>query len=288
MPGQWRQVMQARLRANWDALKRPGRYQSPPPRVQRVANVGPNGNRAAAVRQPVPAAARQAAAPASLRRAAASPPPPEAPSLPSGRVRIAELAGSMLSAAPLVALLAVPAAAILGIDPSANPQQVAYLYGMALLGTWMALVSSKVLEARKLDMTMQRLISLAAGLGLGAVGIALARSLQLGFGESHQFFGHPKNLEVAYFGGLYTLTAGWSPHVRRDRDARFRFGPILTTALVSAMLIPVWPYERSDGIAIAALIATAVQLVSPWSETASAYARYVRASEKQKRKVKIV
>jgi eukaryotic-like serine/threonine-protein kinase len=288
MPGQWRQVMQARLRANWDALKRPGRYQSPPPRVQRVANVGPNGNRAAAVRQPVPAAARQAAAPASLRRAAASPPPPEAPSLPSGRVRIAELAGSMLSAAPLVALLAVPAAAILGIDPSANPQQVAYLYGMSLLGTWVTLIPSKLLEARKLDMTMRRLIALAAGLGLGAVGIALAQSLQLGFGESHQFFNHTKNLEVAYFGGLYALTAGWWPLVRRDRDSRFRFWPILTTALFSAMFIPVWPYERPDGIAIAALIATAVQLVSPWSEAASAYARYVRASDKQKRKVKIV
>jgi hypothetical protein len=208
--------------------------------------------------------------------------------LPSARVRIAELAGSMLWAAPLVALLAVPAVAILGIDPSTNPQQVAYLYGMSLLGTWMTLIPSKVLEARKVDMTMRRLVSLAAGLGLGAVGIALAQGLQLGFGESHQFFRHPKNLEVAYFGGLGALTAGWWSLVRRDRDARFRFWPILTTALFSAMLIPIWPYERPDGIAIAALIATAVQLVSPWSEAASAYARYVRASDKQKRKVKIV
>src|SRR5262249_11258953 len=143
-------------------------------------------------------------------------PPPEPPSPPSGRVRVAELAGSMLWAAPLVALLAVPATAILDIDLHANPQHVAYLYAMSLLGTWLALILSKVLETRKLDMTLRRVIALAGGVGLGAIGIALAQSLQLGFTESHQFFKHPKNLEVAYFGGLYTLSAGWWSLVRRD------------------------------------------------------------------------
>ena len=54
------------------------------------------------------------------------------------------------------------------------------------------------------------------------------------------------------------------------------------------MLIPFWPYERWDGVYIAVLIAAAVQLVSPWNESAAAYAQYVRASEKQKRKAKVV
>ena len=48
--------------------------------------------------------------------------------MPSGRVRFAELAASMLWAAPLLALLALPAAAALEIDPAQHPQQVAYLY----------------------------------------------------------------------------------------------------------------------------------------------------------------
>jgi len=286
MPGQWRNVMQARLRANWEALRRPGRYQpQPPPRVQRIASAPPNASPRAGVRQPPPL--RQAPPP---RRAAAPPPPapPAPPSLPSGRVRFAELAAAMLWAAPLLALLAVPATAILGIDPSASPQQVAYLYGMALLGTWITLIPSKVLETRALDGTMRRVVALAAGLVVGAIGIALARSLQLGSRESHQFFEQPKNFEVVYFGALYALTAGWSSLARRDRQARFRFWPIVGTTLFSAMLIPVWPYERPDGIAIAALIATAVQLVSPWSEAASLHARYVQASAKQKRKVRTV
>jgi hypothetical protein len=60
--------------------------------------------------------------------------------------------------------------------------------------------------------------------------------------------------------------------------------PVLATALLAATLIPVWPYTRQDGIAIAVLIATTVQLVSPWNETASLYTRYVRATEKQRRK----
>ncbi len=281
MPGQWRQVVQARLRANWEALKRPGRYQpQPQPRVQRVASAPPNAPPRAGVRQPSPL--RQAA-PAPQRSA-----PPAPPDLPSGRVRVAELAGSMLWAAPLLALLAVPATAILGIDPAASPQQVAYLYGMALLGTWITLIPAKVLETRALDGTMRRVVALAAGLVVGAIGIALAQSLQLGSGKSNPFFEQPKNLEVVYFGGLYALTAGWSSLARRDRQARFRFWPILVTTLFAAVLIPVWPYERPDGIAIAALIATAVQLVSPWNEAASLHARYVRASEKQKRKFKAV
>ena len=52
------------------------------------------------------------------------------------------------------------------------------------------------------------------------------------------------------------------------------------------MLIPFWPYERWDGVYIAVLIAAVVQLVSPWNESAAAYAQYIRASEKQRRKAK--
>jgi hypothetical protein len=277
VPSQWRNAMQARLRANWEALRRPGRYQAQPrPRVQRIASAPPNATPRAGVRQPSP-----------LRQAPQQP-APAPPSLPSGRVRFAELAASMLWAAPVLALLAVPAIAILGIDPSSSPQQVAYLYGMSLLGTWITLIPNKVLETRAMDGTTRRLVAFAGGLVVGAIAIALRHILQLGAGEWHQFFGQPKNFEVVYFGGLYALTAGWSSSSRRDRQARFRFWPILVTTLISGMLIPFWPYQRPDGIAIAALIATAVQLVSPWSEAASLYTRYVQASDKQKRKLKTV
>ena len=61
------------------------------------------------------------------------------------------------------------------------------------------------------------------------------------------------------------------------------------TGLLAAILTQFfWPYERWDGVYIAVAIATAVQVVSPWNEAAAAYAQYVRASEKQQRKMKVV
>jgi hypothetical protein len=216
------------------------------------------------------------------------PAPPELPPEPSSRVRLAELTSSMLWATPLLALLLVPAPSLLGIDISSNPQQLAYLFGMALLGTWTALIPNKAIEPRRFDKTTKRLIALAGGLLLGVVGTVFARNVQLGVNVQNAFFSEPRNLETIYFGGLFALTTGWLPSTVRDRKVRFRLGPILWTALLATMLIPFWPYERWDGVYIAVLIAAVVQLVSPWNESAAAYAQYVRASEKQRRKAKVL
>jgi hypothetical protein len=203
--------------------------------------------------------------------------------LPSGRVRFAELAGSMLWAAPLLALLTIPAAAVLGIDPARHPQELAYLYGMALLGTWTTMIPTKALETRRLGLTSRRLIALGAGWLLGCAGMMLARSVRLEGSLQNEFFDNPRALSPVYFGLLYGITGGWASLTARDRKSRFRILPILGTGLLAAALFPFWPYERPDGIAIAALIATTVQIVSPWNKAASLYARYVRASGKQKR-----
>jgi eukaryotic-like serine/threonine-protein kinase len=200
-------------------------------------------------------------------------------------VRLAELTNSMLWAAPLLALLTIPAVALLGIDPASNPQQLAYLYGMSLLGTWFALVPSKVVETRKVDGTNRRLIFLAAGLLLGLVGILLSNSLRLELEPQREFFDQPRNFQVLYFGALYAIMGGWSYVTTRDRSARFQIRPLLWTTMLSGLLVPFWPYTRPDGIAVAVLIAMGVQLVSPWNEAASLYARYVRASVKSKGKV---
>ncbi|MFI5460101.1 MAG: serine/threonine-protein kinase [Isosphaerales bacterium] len=276
--------LKQRLQANWEALRRPGRYTPPPPppaRAQAPRNQGPpqaNGAvRRASYARPVPT---------QPPRRVAAPPPPEPPPLPSSRIRIAELAASMLWAAPLVAILTIPAAAILNIDPSGQPQQLAYLFGMALLGTWTALIPSKVVETRRLDGTSRRLISLVGGLLVGLVGTSLAQNTRLGLNVQYAFFSQPQNLEPVYFGALYTIMVGWLSLATRDRKSRFRISPIIWTGFLSTVLLPFWPYDRQDGIAIAVLIATAVQLVSPWNEAAALYARYVRATEKQTRKGK--
>src|SRR5262249_54802142 len=210
----------------------------------------------------------------------------EPPPLPSGRMRVAELAASMLWAAPLVALLTIPAGAVLSIDATGDFQQLAFLFGMALLGTWTALIPAKIVETRRVDGMSRRLISLACGLMLGLTGTALAQNTRLGLNVQHAFFTQPQSLEPVYFGALYLLTVGWMSLAARDRKARFRFAPILWTTLLSAILIPFCPYDRQDRVAISFLIATSVLVVSPWNEAAALYARYVRAMEKRKRKGK--
>ena len=268
-----------RIRANWQALRRPRDYRSPtpsPPRNQVVmpaASPVVNGTgRQAATARPAP---KQSA-----RRVAS--PPPEPPPLASGRVRTAELAASMLWAAPLVALLAIIAAAFLGIDPTSDPQQLAFLYGITLLGSWTTLASNKVLESRKIDWTNRRLIALASGLVVGGVSLVLAQTLRLDLSPQQAFLDDAGKLGPIYFGALYAIMGSWSSLVARDRTRRFRSMPVLATALLAAMLMPLWPYTRQDEIAIAIMIATTIQLVSPRNEAASLYARYVRATEKQR------
>ena len=280
--GQAGNLIAQRLRANWEALRSPGRYQSPGQPIRSAFTPGDppangTGANAGARRAPSPRAV-----PRLVAAQAPAPPPLSPPPWPSGRVRMAELTASMLWAAPLLALLTIPTMALLGIDPSHNPQQLAYLYGMALLGTWTALIPSKVVETRKLDGTSRRLIFLAAGLLLGVVGILLTHNLRLDLDPQQEFFAEPQSLQVVYFGALYAIMGGWSHVAARDRSARFQIRPILWTTLLSGALVPFWPYTRPDGIAIAVLIALGVQLVSPWNEAASLYTRYVRISSKRK------
>jgi hypothetical protein len=272
-----------RLRANWEALRSPGRYQGPgrPVRAAYTPGASPAngaGARASATPRPAPVP-RPSPRPVVAQ---APTPPPTPPPMPSTRVRMAELTNSMLWAAPVLALLAIPTMALLGIDPSNNPQQLAYLYGMSLVGTWTALVPSKIIETRKIDGTSRRLIFLAAGLLLGVMGILLSHNLRLDMEIQREFFDEPRNLQVVYFGALYAIMAGWSSVATRDRAARFQIRPLLWTTMLSGALMPFWPYTRPDGIAIALLIALGVQVVSPWNEAASLYTRYVRVTAKNK------
>ena len=149
--------------------------------------------------------------PAPRRRPQPPPPPPEPPPVPSGRVRLAELTSSMLWAAPLLALLTVPAPSLLGIDVSTDPQQLAYLFGMALLGTWTALIPNKAIETRRFDKTTKRLIALGGGLLLGVVGAVLAQNVQLGL-----------NVQNAFFSSLGTSSPSTSEACTRSRPAGCR------------------------------------------------------------------
>jgi len=213
------------------------------------------------------------------------------PPLPSGRIRVAELATSMLWAAPMTALLSIPAASLLGISPFEEPQQLAFLVVMALLGTWGILGLGKVLEGRSLEATTRRLLYLGIGLLLGTAGLLFDQGFQLrpippgarhvlvgtGFTPGGMVATSPSEaLEfLIYFAGLF-LTVGWWKLAGRDRKARFRIWPLLVSALLAGVFWPFLPTAQPYGVAVAVLMATVTQLVSPWNEAAAAYARATR------------
>src|SRR5206468_1770610 len=78
-------------------------------------------------------------------------PPPSPPVLPGARVRVAELAGSMLWAAPAAALLALVSAGLLEGDVASHPERLAYLFGLTLLSAWASMLPAKLLEGRGVD-----------------------------------------------------------------------------------------------------------------------------------------
>ncbi|WP_422924084.1 serine/threonine-protein kinase [Singulisphaera sp. PoT] len=253
-----------RLRANWASLRRPVAAR---PAVQH-RGAQQRGRRAP---EPPPAPA---------------PPPP----LPSGRIRVAELATALLWASILTGLCTVGTVAAFGVDlihSSAPPMQALMLFVLALVGSWAVLIQEKALEGRGFERTTRRLANLGVGAMLGATGIVLDEWLRLGPAPwgvfprpSTEFVNwfHPVSMQTSslyylgYFALLFLFSGGWAKLAARDRKKRFRVMPVIGSAVIAGLLLPIWPYAEPYGIAVAAIVPIVTQLVSPWSEAAAAYA----------------
>ena len=280
-----------RLRAAW---QRPApRPQAPQPPPQVRAQVPPARPRPQPQPQPRPQA-RRPQPPVELKPVAPPEPPPP---LPSARVRVAELAGSMLWAAPATAVLAVIAAVWLGVDLNARPEQLVYLYTTALLGTWGVMIPAKALEGRKVDVKLRKLVFLLIGVLVGLAVWVLARWLGVGplptweTGTSDVFFNVagpapvPSALGYAvYFGLIYGLV-GWSWMTARDRSKRFRIVPAAKAALVAGLLGLLWPSPQPMLLAAVGLTALVAQSVTPWNAKAATYARYAARAARANRRV---
>lgn len=263
-----------------------------PPRVQpqpqpRAARRRPIWNPAPRVRPTAPP--RPAPPPVTVRPVSA--PMPPAPPLPSGRVRLAELSGSMLAATPIAAVvsaLCLPAFAPLGIHSPQDPAQLALLFGITLLGAWGVLIPGKLWEGRAVPGSTRRLILLVVGLVVGVAGLALGAWITPGAGVHAQSalidWGSGMGINhalarsagfVAYF-GLAFAVGPWSSLSARDRRARFRFVPTAWTAFSGGLIGMAAPVPQPWGLLILTLIALVVQAVSPWSKAAADHARALR------------
>ncbi|MFO0960741.1 MAG: serine/threonine-protein kinase [Isosphaeraceae bacterium] len=249
--------------------------------------------------QPAPVAVpvRQVPAQAQAPRQPFVPPVPPAPPapapLPDGRFRVAELATSMLAAAPLAAASTAVAAYTDALGTS-NFDQLAGLFGVILMAAWMVMGLNKLGEGRKLNPATRRL----AGFGVGAItGLALLGLNQWAYLDlvPAQQFARPRPELASYIGpiadqpwagvleliGYFGLTfglVGWWKQAARDRSSRLRFWPMATTAAIALVAAAAWPDPAAANWGPPVLIGTAaiVQLASPRDRAAAAYARWAR------------
>ena len=122
---------------------------------------------------------------------------------------------------------------------------------------------------------------------LGVVGAVLARNVQIGLTVQNVFDFRASKPRAGLLRGLFALMPAGSPDGPRPQGT-VPLRPDPLDGLAGGHVDPALALRALDGVDIAVLIAAAVQLVSPWNEAAAAYAQYVRASEKQKRKAKVV
>jgi serine/threonine protein kinase len=237
-------------------------------------------------------------APAVAARPATPPPPPAPPPtpppLPSGRVRVAELATSMLVATPVAGLasaLALPAFGAMGIDLPHDPQQLAFLFAMTLLGSWGALLPTKLWEGREVPPWTRRFVMMVIGLVVGLGGAALAAWTGMTPSpavSAHDYFVYdthawrqvdPSLAGPAAFAGFFGLSYAvgpWNCLTARGRKGRFRFLPVFWTGLLSGLIGGALAVPQPWGLVVLSLVALVTQVVSPWNKAAADYARAVR------------
>mgnify|MGYP001051936100 CR=1 FL=1 len=258
--------LQDRLKSDWRRMRgrkeQSGSGRRPPP-----------SDRASGFRR-APADEATVAPPRDSRRGDA--PPPTPPPAPTGRARVAEVTASMLWAALWVGLFVAAAVGLFSIDPTRETGRVVFFYGLALLGTWTALVLNKLLEARETTSGRRRTAAALAGAAVGGCAWILLRILMLGdaLDDDGVLF------VPLYFAALFAATSAWRGQAVRDRGKRFRLAPIVWTYLVAIVLSPLWLDAAVERVVIAASVAATVQLVSPWDEKAARYAEYVKRLDK--------
>ncbi len=216
---------------------------------------------------------------------------------PDGRVRVAELASSMLAATPLAAIAAGTAAASGWFSGAQGDfTAISALFGLVLLAVWGVLGMSKLQETKPLNQRANRLTNFGIGASIAAALIALQQWAHLDIGpvresiasnQLTQYIGPmaegawPAIVELAAVFGLGFGLVGWWKQTDRARSARLRFAPLVTTALIAAVVAGLGHGGPAQTWGPPVLISAAIitQLVSPRDRQAAAYARWAKKNK---------
>ncbi len=190
------------------------------------------------------------------------------------RVRLGELAGSMVVSVAFAAIAAVLLAALrLNDDMTA----LATVFFQTVAVCWAVLIPSKFWSGRPNEEWSRRLALMACGsvVGLGALWLD-GWSMHLPGGTAEVLADGSANGSwtqnpvavgaglVSYFGLALGLLRWWKITDRR-RSHWFSFFPVLATGFWALLLMVVWPWHTHQyGVAALILSSMIVQWVSPW------------------------
>jgi hypothetical protein len=197
------------------------------------------------------------------------------PVLPTAplRVRLGELAGSMLLSALFAGIAAVLLAALRLSD---DVSTLGTMFFQTVAVCWAVLIPAKFWVSKSNDEWGRRLVLMACGalVGLGALwldGWTPGQPQENGFitagSQASSWHSNPVAVGaglVSYFGLALGLLRWWKVADRR-RGSWFSFFPVLATGIWALMLLVVWPAkDRPIGVAALILASMIVQWVSPW------------------------
>jgi hypothetical protein len=201
---------------------------------------------------------------------------PVAPPMPVPfRVRMTELAGSMVMAVLFAGIASVLLAAL---NLSDNMAALATMFFQTVAVCWAVLIPSKFWVQKTNDEWSRRLVLMACGaiVGLGALWLdgwttapAIATNISSPSSESSSWHNNPVAVGagfVSFFGLALGLLRWWKVSDRR-RGSWFSFFPVLATGVWGVLLtLVVWPWkDRPYGVAALILSSMIVQWVSPWT-----------------------
>ena len=211
----------------------------------------------------------------------ATPPPAPVP-LPTRRVRVGELASSMVKAA--IAVAAICAIAVYADPADMRPENVAFFFGSTLIGVWGLLLASKPFDGLKagafVRTSVNVLTELVVGLAVAMLGVWLhvantSGPLRIDFpwemGPSQRSW----TVAFMFYFGVAYFAAGWFRLADRDRRGHIRLFPVLASVL---LMIPFTPLSSENVMWIMWIVPAIMlvtQAVSPWSKQAAAYRFYV-------------
>jgi hypothetical protein len=199
----------------------------------------------------------------------------------SPRERVADLAGSMILAAAIGAVMSLVVVVLRG--DTVEHEQYAWLTLVSVLGSWAILIPSKIWEGGPGDATLRRVTMLMIGLAVGGAAYLAAGALMIKFPDSpmrHVFNtrsfgtsfydlkdGSPLLYAyLAYFGALFAGVRWWkqADPLRRTRLSVWSTGVVVFAAWLIHLI---WPFPQPWGLMVAAITSISVQLVSPFAST---------------------